>query len=899
MAGSPTIRVSVLSDTRGLQRGLDQANGRLSKFGSTLKKLAIGAALATGARAAVRFGKDVVKSASDAQQSIGASEQIFGKYADTVIKRSNKAAMAVGLSANEYRELSNVTGAMLKSSGMPLAKVTDLTDKLNTRAADLAATFGGSTKDAVSAVSSLLRGEADPIERYGVSIKQSDVNARLAAQGLDKLTGEARKQAEQQARLDLLFKQTTDSQGQFARESTTLGGVQQRLSAVIENLKAKIGAKLLPVLVTLGSWMLGTGMPAAKKLADTLKANLAPAWDLVKAGIDKVTPTLERVTEFLQANPTTVKAFAITLGVLAAALAVVAIATAAWNAVLALNPIGLVVIAIAALVAGLVYAYQHSEKFRQIIDTAWKQIRAVTAAVFPAIKQIITVVFKVLKTYFTTMFKVYKTLFTVAWKAIQTVTKTGWNLIKTFVVNPVKALVSFVRNPLGTIKSLFSSAWSAVKTKTSEAWGGIKTAVINKTKELVSYIKGTPGRITSALGNLSGLLTGIGWDIINGLLQGFRNAWSDAAGWLSSRAKEIKNLKGPPAKDKKILVENGKLIMRGFLKGLRNGWNSVSKYLGRVTQYVRAALDKRLDGAALKRRTKKVLKGLRDEYKAIKKNDRQQGRLNKKLKAASKLLADRVKIAKDYAASVKESVVGTGNITGLETGHLNTPGALIDQLRDKVEQAKKFAALIAQLTKDGLNKTTLDQLIQAGVEGGMSAAAALAQGGKAAVKQVNDLTKQLTSTGAGLGKSTADTLYGAGISAAEGLIKGLKKKENAVQKAATRLAKKLAKALKKALKIKSPSRVFRDFGKQTALGLTIGLEDVNVAAAGVRLADALKDGFRRPTLTATAATTGPGSGATVAVTLTAEQLTALERGRRVQMDLDTFHGHGGRRKATT
>jgi hypothetical protein len=64
-----------------------------------------------------------------------------------------------------------------------------------------------------------------------------------------------------------------------------------------------------------------------------------------------------------------------------AAAASKAWAAAQWlvNAALTANPIGIVIVAIAALTAGIIYAYKHSETFRRIIDTVWRGIRAATA----------------------------------------------------------------------------------------------------------------------------------------------------------------------------------------------------------------------------------------------------------------------------------------------------------------------------------------------------------------------------------------------------------------------------------------------------------------------------------------------------------------------------------------
>ncbi|GAA4824757.1 hypothetical protein ACFQ0K_17810 [Nocardioides caeni] len=295
----PSIVVRATGDFRRLTSDLKQAEGNVSSFGSKAKAAIVGAGL-VGTAALVKLGAASVSAASDAQQSIGATESVFGKYADTVIKRSAEASKAVGLSANEYRELANVTGASLASTGLPMRRVTDLTDQLTRRASDLAATFGGTTKEAIEAVSSLLRGEADPIERYGVSIKQSDVNARLAAKGLDELEGSARKQAEQQARLDLLFKQTSKSAGQFASESDTLSGQQQRLNAQVEDLEASFGELLLPILTDVTAWASDNLIPALQDLQGWVADNKDEIREFAGELEDRALPPLEATVDVVK-----------------------------------------------------------------------------------------------------------------------------------------------------------------------------------------------------------------------------------------------------------------------------------------------------------------------------------------------------------------------------------------------------------------------------------------------------------------------------------------------------------------------------------------------------------------------------------------------------------------------
>ncbi len=232
--------------TNTLGDSVQKAAGKVASFADKYK---IHAGAALGGLGLM--AKESISYAAEAEQSYGAVESIFGKHAQGIISASKGAAEAVGLSGREYRELSASTGAMLKNMGMPMDQVASKSQNLVGVAADLAATFGGSTKEAIEAVNALMRGEADPIERYGVSIKEADISARLAAQGLDKLEGSAGKQARAQAMLGLLMEQTASAQGQFGRETDTAAHKQQVATAKFNDAKEAIGMGLLPMFAEL------------------------------------------------------------------------------------------------------------------------------------------------------------------------------------------------------------------------------------------------------------------------------------------------------------------------------------------------------------------------------------------------------------------------------------------------------------------------------------------------------------------------------------------------------------------------------------------------------------------------------------------------------------------------
>jgi hypothetical protein len=283
MGRAATLRVDITADAKGVDRGVARADSKLGKLGAGARKVgkAVGLGLAVAGVAAVKLGKDSLDAASRVQQATGAIQTVFGKHAKAVKRWARSAADDVGLAKSEYMELSSVVGSQLQNMGLSQEKSAGRSRKLIKLGADLAATYGGTVSDAVAAVSSLLRGEADPIERYGVGIKQADIQARLAAQGLDKLEGNAGKTAKTQATLALLTEQTSKAQGAFSRESNTYAGQQERLRAKLENVKATIGRGLLPIATKLTGWISKRGLPGAMKLGRSLAKHLGPAFRTV------------------------------------------------------------------------------------------------------------------------------------------------------------------------------------------------------------------------------------------------------------------------------------------------------------------------------------------------------------------------------------------------------------------------------------------------------------------------------------------------------------------------------------------------------------------------------------------------------------------------------------------
>lgn len=201
------------------------------------------------------------------------------------------------------------------------------------------------------------------------------------------------------------------------------GGNYKALQSLSPEVRQMIkdGASLDDVIATLDGTFMDAASTAAnstqgqfKRLSISLQETKESIGAALMPAIQAVLPVLSSLANFAAENSTAFLAVAGVIGTLAgvilaynaylklqAAYTIAAtVATAAFNLVMSLNPISLVVIAIVALIAGLVLAYKKFEGFRNIVDS-----------VFSVIQTVVSVSISVIKGYFETLYGFYKGIF--------------------------------------------------------------------------------------------------------------------------------------------------------------------------------------------------------------------------------------------------------------------------------------------------------------------------------------------------------------------------------------------------------------------------------------------------------------------------------------------------------
>ncbi|WP_248844601.1 phage tail tape measure protein [Streptomyces anulatus] len=350
-------------------------------------------------------------------------------------------------------------------------------------------------------------------------------------------------------------------------------------------------------------------------------------------------------------------------------------------------------------------------------------------------------------------------------------------------------------------------------------WDSIKKGVVTKGGQLISWVAGLPGRINSGIGSLGGLLLDKGRAVVQGLWSGIQSM----SGWIKSQimgwARNV--IPGPIAKalgiasPSKVTKAQGRWIARGLVDGLTGSTKQVRAAAAKLADIVTDSL------RPGKTRSKALGRISSDSKKLVKLANRELV-VAARLKSAQKKLADQIKARDTLVADVRKGILDAGNITA--DGGPTSADQIIQTLGARVTQAQNFAAALAALRKKGLRSDLIAQIASAGVEQGASAAAALAGASKSQISQVNGTQAALVKAAGNAGTTAGNAMYGAGIQAAQGIVRGLQREQGAIERQMLKIATSMQKAIRRALGIKSPSRVMAAIGRFIPRGLVAGID---------------------------------------------------------------------------
>mgnify|MGYP003674018715 FL=1 len=494
MAGKKaSISMLIGGDADGLRKATKQASKSLDKFSKNAAKAAgkVGkafGALAGGvAIAAVKIGTTAVNLASDFEESMSKTEAVFGDAMEGIKAASKSAAEDVGLSSAEFLDAASGFGVFGKAADLGGKDLSTFSADLVKTAADVASFNNLTTAVAIEKLSAGLRGSSEPLQSLGILINAAQVEAKALEMGLGDVNGTVSEGNKILARQALIMEAlgSQGALGDFAKTSDGLANQQRILGARLKDVGIVIGQQLLPVAAKLAEMVsklikkFEEWAPKLQPVLDRIKALAIKWFPKLKEQLDKaaaaIKPLIKQIVEFVKKNPTAVIAgIATVLGIVLGGAIVAAVIALAGI----VTSFGAVVIAIGLAVGALVYFWQNSQKFRDIVNGVFEAVKAVAIPILQGIMDSLDA----LKTVFKGVTDFLKGVFTGDFDL-------AMQGIKGILSGAVRQIVILLR----TIKDAFANFFSL-----DTVQAGIKIAI----DRIITIFKAIPGRIASFAGGM-------------------------------------------------------------------------------------------------------------------------------------------------------------------------------------------------------------------------------------------------------------------------------------------------------------------------------------------------------------------------------------------------------------
>jgi hypothetical protein len=418
-----------------------------SAYGGRVKSI-IGATagLAVGATA-IGFLKGSIAEARESQKVGALTAQVIkttGGAANVTAKQMGALSTAIsnktGIDDEQIQSGANMllTFKNIRNEAGRNNKVFDQAASITTDMAAAMAAASGGQIDLKS--SSIQVGKAlnDPIK--GITAL-SRVGVTFTDQQKKQITGLV-KSGDTLGAQKVILKELKSEFGGAAAATATNG---DKMAVAFGNLKEQIGTALLPVIDKIQKALVEHVIPAVSNFFSEMQSGTGTGGQVADI-LGKVFDVLSNVVNFLGDHKETVVTFVAVLGTLATAFSIV-------NAVMTANPISLVVIALAALVTGLIMAYKHSETFRTIVDTAFRVVA--TAIDF---------------------------------------VKDHWKLLITLILGPFGAAIVFIVDHFNTIKNVCRDVFKFIV----NAFFTVVGALLNGAAKAFGWVPGIGGKLKAA-----------------------------------------------------------------------------------------------------------------------------------------------------------------------------------------------------------------------------------------------------------------------------------------------------------------------------------------------------------------------------------------------------------------
>lgn len=543
-----TMAVAIIGDISGLDSSLKKAKRDLDQFNKDVEKVAggltnMGSKLSMGVTLPILgAGAAAFKMAADMQDAMGATDQIFKASSSAMKTWADGLPSYYGIASGEALEYANMMGSMLQNiGGLTAEQAGKQAQDLIGLAGDLTAMYGGTTQDAVRALTGALKGNNTMLDNYGMAVTDAMVKSKAMEMGLLAEGEQMDLAAKQAATLALIMEQSGAAQGQAAREADGASGSMRAMGTELKNIGGTLGEILLPVIT-----------PFLAKINEMLQKfrEMSPATQemIVKvAGIAAmIGPALLILGQLVSVVGGAIGAFG-SLGLAikggATGVGVLMQAFPMLGSVMTVltGPVGLIVAAVVGLGLAIMALWKTNEDFRNSVKSIWDSIKSIIGVVVD---------------FLAAQWDKYG-------GTLVSVMQTAWGIISTVITTATKIIAEIIQLFLNVLTGNWTGAWENIKNIFKASWNGI----INVLKGLIKIITDLfTGMITAALD--------WGKNLMSSFIRGIKSMFGSLRDTVKAGVETVKDFLGFESPTKKgpgrFVEEWGGNMLDAFMDGMKS-----------------------------------------------------------------------------------------------------------------------------------------------------------------------------------------------------------------------------------------------------------------------------------------------------------------------------------------
>lgn len=515
----------------------------------------------------------------------------------TVVMKSHEKAMetlawAEKFSASTPFEIPQVVEATtrLTSYGLEAQKVLGITG-------DMAAVMGKDLMQAVEAVADAQTGEVERLKEFGIT--KDMIKEAADSLGLDVINNKGQITDMKAFNVALFSLMEERFQGGMEMQAKTWKGMVSNAKDFMGRLGKQLGAPLFEAAkLRLADFLAFTNqleenrtieewigrVHSAVTTAGTYISNTVnyvnDNWGTIEPAVAGVTAAFIAFKAASRVAAAGAKAMALKTTIMATVAEAGSIKVALLNAVMAVNPVVLVVAAIAALVGILVLAAMKSDKFRAILVGVWNSIVSVVTPAVNTVKAAIMTAFIAVMTWVETYWPKIQAIVSFVWSFLGPYIQTWLEFIKTAIQNDFDIVLTIVKGAWDMVTAVIKTAWTVISNIIG-FWLNIFTGDFEAAgQNVLNIFSGLGEGIKDFFSAFGSTIWDSGVKIMETLAEGIKSAVMAPVNAIKGGFKKVRDLlpfsdaKKGPFSD---LTFNGGRIMTTLAEGVKSQAGSLQR----------------------------------------------------------------------------------------------------------------------------------------------------------------------------------------------------------------------------------------------------------------------------------------------------------------------------------